>query len=334
MKTKIGISIGDINGVGPEIILKTFADKRLFSQCIPIVYGSSKVLNHYKNKLGGIDFNYVKLESADKAAPNKINIVNCIEDSVEINTGMVTEQGGKAAITALEKMVDDGLAGLLDAIVTAPIHKNAMKKAGFQYPGHTEFFTERFGQKQSLMTMVSNGLRVALVTNHIPVSAISEAVNAEQIKTKLKLLNQTLVKDFGITKPTIAVLGLNPHAGDGGAIGKEDETIIRPTIISAKKNGILASGPYPADGFFGSSHFSKFDGILAMYHDQGLVPFKALSFGNGVNFTAGLPVVRTSPDHGTAYDIAGKGIASASSFRNALFTAIDISKSRKLLKGE
>lgn len=334
MKTKIGISIGDINGVGPEIILKTFADKRLFSQCIPIVYGSSKVLNHYKNKLGGIDFNYVKLESADKAAPNKINIVNCIEDSVEINTGMVTEQGGKAAITALEKMVDDSLAGLLDAIVTAPIHKNAMKKAGFQYPGHTEFFTERFGQKQSLMTMVSNGLRVALVTNHIPVSAISEAVNAEQIKTKLKLLNQTLEKDFGITKPTIAVLGLNPHAGDGGAIGTEDETIIQPTIISAKKNGILAFGPYPADGFFGSSHFSKFDGILAMYHDQGLVPFKALSFGNGVNFTAGLPVVRTSPDHGTAYDIAGKGIASASSFRNALFTAIDISKSRKLLKGE
>jgi len=328
-KLRIGITIGDINGVGPELIIRTLKDKRVSSQFIPVIYGSSKVISYYRNIVNAQDFHPSYYEKNGRLKENTIYIKNCWEDKANIEAGTATAEGGKFAAIAMEQAVADAKEGLLDAIVTAPINKNAMAKADFGFPGHTEFLQDAFGVKESLMMMVSDGLRVALVTNHTPLKDVTSQITKEKLTSKIKVLENSLKKDFGIEKPNIAILGLNPHAGDDGTIGKEEQEILRPVIVEAKKNGQLISGPYPADGFFGSSQFQKFDAILAMYHDQGLVPFKALTFGSGVNFTAGLPIVRTSPDHGTAYDIVGKNLVELSSFRTAIFNAMDIARTRK-----
>ncbi len=326
---KIGISIGDINGVGLEVILKTLNNPDVMKICTPIIYCSSKVVSYHKNIVGLEKLHFQSNKSAERVHTGKINIVNCWQDNVNITLGRQTEESGKYAKISLEAATADLKNGLIDAIVTAPINKKAMQEAGFQHPGHTEFFTKEFNTKQSLMLMVNDELRIGLVTNHLPVSQVAENITKNQILTKLRILEKTLKVDFGIDRPTIALLGLNPHAGDGGAIGEEEAKVIRPLIIEAKKKGMMIMGPYPADGFFGSTQYQKFDGILAMYHDQGLIPFKTLSFGKGVNYTAGLPIVRTSPDHGTAYDIAGKNEADPSSFRRAMFLAIDIVRNRR-----
>ena len=331
-KLRIGITIGDINGVGPELIIRTLKDKKVASRFTPIIYGSSKVISYYRNIIGAQDFHPAYYDSKGKVKDGNIYIKNCWDSNANITIGEVTEEGGTLAALALKHAVEDAQNGLIDAIVTAPINKEAMKKSGFEYPGHTEYLANAFNAQETVMMMVADGLRVALVTNHIPVSQINEKLTREKISAKLIMLDQSLRKDFGLEKPKIAVLGLNPHAGDNGTIGTEDIDLIKPIIVEAKKSGMFVAGPYAADGFFGSSEFKKFDGVLAMYHDQGLIPFKALTFGNGVNFTAGLPIVRTSPDHGTAYDIAGKNIVDISSFRSALFQALDIAKMRQDLK--
>ncbi len=325
---KIGISLGDVNGIGPEVIIKSLSDPRMLELFTPIIYGSSKVLSYHKNTLKDCNVVFQNVMDASKAQARKINIINCWEENVNINLGKVNEEGGKYAMLALEKMAQDLKSKALDGVVTAPIHKAAMKMAGFKYPGHTEFFEKEFG-KGGLMLMVSDELRIGLVTNHIPISEVANKITKEQIISKLKVFNETLKMEFGIERPNIAVLGLNPHAGDGGAIGDQEEKIIKPAILEMKKAGMFLAGPFPADGFFGSSTFKKFDGILAMYHDQGLVALKSLSFGEGVNFTAGLDCIRTSPDHGTAFDIVGKDIADPGSFKKAIYLAMDCIKNRK-----
>lgn len=327
-KIKIGISIGDINGIGLEVILKTLIDTRINKLCTPIIYGSSKVVSYHKNIVSLPDFQYQNIKSADQVDHEKINILNCWNDTVNITLGKVNEIGGQYAFKSLEAAVKDLAAGHIDALVTAPIHKKAMQMADFPFLGHTEYITQELGGKESLMFLVSKGMKVGLVTNHTPIKDIASKITKSKILEKIKIMEETLRIDFAIEKPTIAVLGLNPHAGDEGVIGEEEINIIRPAIDEAKKKGILAFGPFPADGFFGSGQYNKYDAVLAMYHDQGLVPFKALSFGSGVNYTAGLRGVRTSPDHGTAFDIAGKNEAEPASFRQALFLAIDIARNR------
>lgn len=327
-KLKIGISVGDINGIGLEVILKTLSNPKILNFCTPIVYGSSKVVSYHKN-IVGIDFQFQSLRSAQQAMPDRISIVNCWQDNVNITLGKPSEISGLYAFKALEMAVKEMKHGLIDALVTAPINKHAMQMADFPFPGHTEYLTKELGAGgESLMLMASENLRIGLVTNHLPLRNVADTITKNLITKKLLILHDTLRIDFDIEKPTIAILGLNPHAGDDGVLGNEEENLIRPVIHDAKEKGILAMGPFPADGFFGSGQYRKFDAILAMYHDQGLIPFKALSFGSGVNFTAGLDYVRTSPDHGTAYDIAGKNEADSSSFREALFLAIDIAKNR------
>jgi 4-hydroxythreonine-4-phosphate dehydrogenase len=327
-KLKIGITIGDINGIGLEIILKTLSNPKMLDFCTPVVYGSSKVVSYHKN-IVGIDFPFQSTRSAQQFFADKVNIVNCWQDNVNITLGKPSELSGLYAFKALEMAVTELKHGLIDALVTAPINKHAMQLANFSFPGHTEYLTKELGNgSDSLMLMVSDNLRIGLVTNHLPLRRVAEAVTPAAVAKKLRILNETLRVDFGIAKPTIAILGLNPHAGDEGVLGDEEENILRPIVAEAKERGMLVMGPFPADGFFGSGQYKKFDAMLAMYHDQGLIPFKALSFGSGVNFTAGLDYVRTSPDHGTAYDIAGKNEADPSSFREALFTAIDIATNR------
>ncbi len=327
-KLRIGISMGDMNGIGLEVILKTLSNPKILEFCTPVVYGSSKVVSYHKN-IVNVDFQFQSTRSAQQLIPDKVNIVNCWQDNVNITLGVPSEMSGMYAFKALEWAVNELKHGLIDALVTAPINKHAMQMANFPYVGHTEYLTKELGDGgESVMLMVSDNLRIGLVTNHLPIQNVAGAIRKELIAKKLRVLNNTLRIDFGIERPTIAVLGLNPHAGDDGVIGTEEETIIRPALLDAKERGILAMGPFAADGFFGSGQYRKFDAILAMYHDQGLIPFKALSFGSGVNFTAGLDYVRTSPDHGTGYDIAGKNEADPSSFREALFMAIDIAKNR------
>ncbi len=328
-KIKIGISVGDINGVGLEVIIKSLANKQIINMCIPVIYGSSKVVSYHKNIVGVDELQFTGLSSAHKLRHDKVNVVNCWQDDVNITLGKLTEAGGKFAHISLAQATNDLQEGLIDALVTAPFNKKAMQLANFQYPGHTEYLTERFGAKESLMLMVNDDLRVGLATNHLPISQVAAAITKEQVARKLKIMNKTLKKDFGIERPTIAVLALNPHAGDDGMLGDEEEKHIRPAIIEAKKNNVIAMGPYSADGFFGSGQHKKFDAVLAMYHDQGLVAFKALSFGEGVNYTAGLSCVRTSPDHGTGYDIAGTNSANHQSFLQAMFLAIDVTRNRK-----
>ena len=326
-KLKIGISIGDINGIGLEVILKTVADARILNLCTIIIYGSSKVVSYHKN-IVQVEFPFANIRTAAEAETGKVNVVNCWQDNVNINIGKVSQESGEFAFKALETAVAALKSGEIHGLVTAPINKKAMQMAGFPFPGHTEYLTDQLGGKESLMLMVNDTLRVGLVTNHLPLSKVAENITKERILKKLRIFNETLKIDFFVERPTIALLGLNPHAGDEGAIGAEETDIIRPAIEQAKSEGILAMGPYSADAFFGNGSQKKFDGVLSMYHDQGLVAFKTLSFGEGVNYTAGLSGVRTSPDHGTALDIAGQNLADPSSFRKALYLAIDIAKNR------
>ena len=330
-KPRIGITIGDVNGIGPEVTIKALADSRLLNQFTPVIFGSTKVLSYYKKAFDIKDFDYTQYRG-DKLQHNKINVVNCWEEMIEINAGQETREAGNAALLALTTSVDYLKKDLIDAVVTAPISKNNIQSETFKFPGHTEFYTQNFEAKDSLMFLTSDGLRVGVVTGHIPLKDVSKKITKELIQQKLKIMEESLVKDFGIKKPRIAVMGLNPHAGENGLLGEEDEKIIRPAITELKNKGKLIFGPFPADGFFGKGDYKKFDGILAMYHDQGLVPFKTLAFNSGVNFTAGLPIIRTSPDHGTAFDIAGKGEADERSMREAIFMACDVYKNRQELE--
>lgn len=331
-KIRVGITQGDINGIGLEVIIKAFQDPMMYDLCLPILYGSTRAIGYHKKAIEQEDFNYQRIDSADQAHPRKFNLINCINDEPKIDLGQSTTDGGRFAHESLKAAAADLKAGKIDVVVTAPVDKHSLDLVGFGYPGQTEFFTDAFDAKESLMILVGEKLKVALVTGHVPVKDIAANLTKEKIVKKLKLFNASLKQDFGICKPKIAVLSLNPHAGDGGLIGKEDEEIIKPALQEAEKQNIFVQGPYPADGLFGSQNYAQFDGILAMYHDQGLAPFKALSFGGGVNFTAGLPVIRTSPDHGTAYDIAGKGQASPDSFRQAIYAACDIYRLRNEYK--
>ncbi|NNE30070.1 MAG: 4-hydroxythreonine-4-phosphate dehydrogenase PdxA [Saprospiraceae bacterium] len=327
-KPNIGITVGDINGISLEVILKALSHPGILNMCTPVIYGSSKVVSYHKNIIEADHINFYSVKTTDRLKWDRINVFNCWQEEVSISLGKQSEDGGKYAKISLLQAAYDLEQGNIDAVVTGPINKKAMKMAGFGYPGHTEFFSEKAGVKTSLMVMVHEDIKVALATNHVPIEEVKSTLTKAVLKEKLELFNKTLIRDFGIEKPVIAVLGLNPHAGDDGVIGNEEEEVIRPVIVQAKKNGIMAMGPYAADGFFGSGQYRKVHGILAMYHDQGLIPFKLLSFGEGVNYTAGLPFVRTSPDHGTAYDIAGKNEADGSSFRQAIFKAIDVVKNR------
>lgn len=328
-KIKIGITIGDINGIGPEVIIKALAHPKMTDYFTPVIYGSSKAIAYHKNIVKESNFTFVSVKHADNTAHNKINVFNVEDAPIDITLGEPSEQAGLLAIKALNAAVEDCKAGRIDALVTAPINKAAMQKAGFKYPGHTEFLTDVFDAPETVMTMVSDEIVVALATNHTPIKDITNELDKSKLIRKLKILTKSLKQDFAHEKPLVGVLGLNPHAGDHGVIGSEEIDFIKPALIEAKKNGVLAAGPYPADGFFGSGDFKKFKAILAMYHDQGLIPFKLISFGNGVNFTAGLPIIRTSPDHGTAYEIAGKNIANPASMRKALFTAKELFQNRK-----
>jgi 4-hydroxythreonine-4-phosphate dehydrogenase len=327
-KIRIGITLGDPNGIGPEVVIKALADNRLLNMITPVIYGSARAISFYKKQLNIEEFNYTQVRNKGQFAAKSINVVNSWEENLEIVPGKASKEAGKAAFLALKQATEELKEGVLDALVTAPIDKHSIHSEEFPFKGHTEFLTSYFGANESLMFMVSDTLRVALVTEHIAVKDIAASVTREKIESKLKLMEQSLRKDFGISKPKIAVLGLNPHAGDQGLIGTEDDQIIKPVIAELKNKGKLIYGPLPADGFFATGGHMKFDGILAMYHDQGLVPFKFIAFENGVNFTAGLPVVRTSPDHGTAYGIAGKNQADESSMREAIYRAYEIYKHR------
>ena len=326
-KIKIGITLGDINGIGTEIIIKTLNDNLITDLCTPIYYGSSKVVSFYKKTLDLPDFNFNKIRSADEANPKKNNLINIWDEELSIEPGKSNNTFGKYAYYSLKTATDDLLQGKIQALVTAPIDKKNIQSNEFNFPGHTEYLAHR-AEGNALMILSSEEMRVALVTGHIPLSEVSKKITKEAVIEKIKKLNQSLITDFSIRKPRIAVLGLNPHAGDNDLIGKEDKEMILPAIETSKSQGILAFGPFPADGFFGNMLHKKYDAVLAMYHDQGLSPFKLSSFGNGINYTAGLKIIRTSPDHGTAFDIAGKNKANENSFRQAIYTAIEIYKNR------
>ena len=329
---RVGISIGDINGIGPEVILKTFSDNRMLDFVTPVIYGSASLLSAHRKSLDLPALTHTNLEEGMEAKSKTLYIKKCWDKDPQLSIGKETPEGGEYAIKSLKAATDDLAASKIDVLVTAPINKHNVQSSEFSFPGHTEFLAKLSNVESALMLMVADKLRVAVVSGHIPLKDVARTLTKEKIVTALMQLNESLIKDFGITRPKIAVMGLNPHAGDNGVIGDEEKDIISPAIADAKGKGIMAYGPYSADGFFGSSVYTQFDGVLAMYHDQGLVPFKSLSFGNGVNFTAGLPIVRTSPDHGTGFDIAGKNEASESSFRNAVYLAVDVFKNRKIHK--
>jgi 4-hydroxythreonine-4-phosphate dehydrogenase len=329
---RVGITVGDVNGVGIEVILKTLKNHEVFENSIPIIYGSAKTISFHKKALGLDEVNFFPIKSAEEAKPKKINLINCWQEEVKINLGEQNATGGKYALKSLECATNDLTTNKIDVLVTAPINKDCVKAAGFEFPGHTEYLAHLSNTDNVLMLMVANELRVAVVTGHVPLKMVPELITKENIESKLRLFLKTLKHDFAIRKPKIAVLGLNPHAGDRGTLGNEEIDIINPVVKKLFDEGELVYGSYSADGFFGSANLKNFDGILSMYHDQGLTGFKAISFDEGVNFTAGLPIVRTSPDHGTAFDIAGKGMASERSFRNAYFLAIDVYKMRKFDK--
>ena len=328
-KLKIGISIGDINGIGLEVIIKTLSESHIYDYCTPIVYGHTKVASFHRRAINVNEFNFQVINDASQAHARKPNMINCWEEDVKIELGSVTEAGGKYAFLSLQRATNDLVNGSIDALVTAPINKDNIQSDAFNFPGHTEYLQERDGAAESLMFLVSDTLRVGVVTGHVPLVKVPESITVGKILAKLKLMDASLKKDFWIRKPRIAVLGLNPHAGDNGLIGSEEISTIIPAIEEARANDILAFGPYSADGFFANGTYMQFDAVLAMYHDQGLIPFKQIAFESGVNFTAGLNFVRTSPDHGTAYDIAGKNKASEVSFREALYAATHIVKRRR-----
>lgn len=326
-KSIIGITIGDINGINFELIFKTFSDERVLNYCTPIIYASTRVANYHKKTLGFSNFQFNVIKSAEKAQPNRVNLINAWQEEARVQLGHIKPEAGEFARKALDACINDLSMGLLDAMVTGPTHKQTF--ADTTAAGHTEYLQAYFNTPDTLMLMTHDQLKVGLVTTHIPLKQVDEAISQEAITQKLHRLNDTLVKDYQINKPKIAVLGLNPHAGDQGMIGSEEDNTITPAIEEACNNDLKAFGPFPADGFFGSKHFHHFDAILAMYHDQGLIPFKALTFGEGVNYTAGLPVVRTSPDHGPGYALAGKNQADEGSFREAVFHAVKLFKNRE-----
>jgi 4-hydroxythreonine-4-phosphate dehydrogenase len=328
-KLRIGITHGDINGIGCEVILKSLNDARMLELFTPVIYSSPKVIAYYRKALSLNNLNTHSVCSAEEAHDERINVVNCLNDEVRVEIGKSTTQGGEAAWASLQAAVSEMKNGLLNALVTAPINKYNIQSEQFRFPGHTEYLQSEFGNGNVLMLMVSDSLRMGILTGHAPLAEVPASVTRDKLMSTLHLINRTMLEDFNINRPRIAVLSLNPHAGDNGLLGREEQITIIPAIETAKKEGILAFGPYPSDGFFGSDNYRKFDVVLAMYHDQGMTAFKTLCFENGVNYTAGLPVVRTSPAHGTAYDLAGKGTASPESFRRAIYMACDIATSRK-----
>ncbi|QOD59504.1 4-hydroxythreonine-4-phosphate dehydrogenase PdxA [Polaribacter haliotis] len=325
-KIIVGISIGDLNGIGIEVILKTFQDKRMLDFCTPVLFGATKVISYHKKALS-LDIPVHGITSINQINHNKINVLNIWKEDVDLELGVSTKVSGEYAAKSLAFAMEHLKEDKINVLLTAPINKENIQSETFNFPGHTEYLEANL-EGNSLMILMTDKLRIGLITGHIPISKVAEAITPALIKEKVKIMHESLKKDFGISKPKIAVLSLNPHCGDNGVIGKEDDEIIKPTIDEIKENGTLVFGPYAADGFFGSETYKQFDGVLATYHDQGLAPFKALSFGNGVNFTAGLNKIRTSPDHGTGFDIAGKKLANPSSFTEALFAGIQIYKNR------
>lgn len=327
---RLAITHGDINGVGYEVILKTFSDSRMYEHCTPILYGSTKVASYHKKLLGQQhqEMTFSAILEAGQHKDRKFNVINLTNDEVKIDIGKSTEIAGDLSRQALDRAVEDLKKGEVDVVVTAPINKKNIQSGEFDFPGHTEYFSQQFGA-ESLMMMVCDKIRIGIMTNHLALKDVPAAITRENLLKKLHIMHDSLKRDFGIPMPKIAVLAVDPHAGDKGVIGDQDTTVVKPALDEAMEQGILAYGPYPSDGFFGSSEFSKFDGVLALYHDQGLIPFKLMSFTDGVNFTAGLPIVRTSPAHGTGYDIAGKDKASEQSFRAAVFLACKIYQNRK-----
>ncbi|MCG1037394.1 4-hydroxythreonine-4-phosphate dehydrogenase PdxA [Polaribacter sargassicola] len=329
-KIIVGISIGDLNGIGLEVVLKTFMDKRMLEFCTPVIFGSTKVVTAYK-KLLKIETQVFGISSLKQINYNRINVLNIWKEDVFIELGKATKTSGEYSAKSLEISVEYLKNESIDVLLTAPINKDTIQSDSFNFPGHTEYLESNLSGK-SLMILMTDELKIGLITGHIPISKVADSITPELIKEKVETMYTSLIEDFGINKPKIAVLSLNPHCGDNGVIGKEDDEVILPTIEEIRKTGKLVFGPYAADGFFGSETYKQFDGVLATYHDQGLAPFKALSFGKGVNFTAGLSKIRTSPDHGTGFDIAGKNLADPSSFKEALFTAIKVYKTRKEFK--
>ncbi len=328
-KIKVGISHGDINGIGYEIIIKAFSDNRINDICTPIIFGSPKVASYHKKAINANHFNPNTIKNTSETHNKKVNIINCVDENIRVELGKSTAEAGKSSFMALEEATKAVINKNIDVLVTCPINKHNIQSENFKFPGHTEYLTKASKSNESVMLMVSDLMKIGVATGHVPVNKVAENLSEELIIRKLEIINKSMIKDFGIRKPRIAVLGLNPHAGDNGLLGTEEQNIIIPAIEKAKEKDIMAFGPFPADGFFGSDNFKKFDAILAMYHDQGLIPFKALAFDSGVNYTAGLPIIRTSPAHGTAYEIAGKNVASPDSLRQALYLAVDIFKNRR-----
>lgn len=324
----VGITQGDINGIGYEVFLKAISDSQFLDLFVPVFYGSSRVAAYYRKILGLTTPTFMQVHNASEARAKRVNIVESVPDDVLVTLGAPSGDSAKAAISALDRSVADWKKGHLDAIVTLPIHKNAMRAVSFEFPGHTEYFSEVTGREAALMLFVSGKLRIGLVTQHVPLSQVPALITKDRVLSKIRELHQALQVDFGITQPRIAVLGLNPHAGEGGTLGSEELDHIEPAVLEAIGEGMRVSGAYPADGFFGVGHWKEFDGVLAMYHDQALAPFKTIAFYDGVNFSSGLPLIRTSPDHGTAYEIAGEGKASPQSFRASVYLAIDIYRNR------
>ena len=328
-KIRVAITQGDTNGVGYEVIFKVFEDPTMLELCTPIIYGSSKIAAYHKKALNK-ETNFSVINSAEEARDGRLNLLSCFEDEIKVEFGQPSEEAGGAAFKALDRAMTDFRKGLYDVLVTAPINKATIQSPGFHFPGHTEYIETSLGEgKKALMILMNDRLRVALVTTHLPIKDVATAITKESIMEKATIFHQALKRDFRICNPRIAVLALNPHAGDDGLLGTEEKNIISPAIEALAKKGIQAFGPYPADGFFGAGTFNYFDGILAMYHDQGLAPFKTIALDNGVNYTAGLPIIRTSPDHGTAYDIAGQDKADENSMRQAIYTAIDVFRNRQ-----
>lgn len=327
---KVAISHGDINGVGYEVILKTFSDARMFDHCTPVLYGSTKVASYHKKLLAPQhqEMTFAAITEANQAKDRRFNVVNIVPEEVKLDIGKSTETAGQLSRLALDRACEDLKKGDVDVLVTAPINKKNIQSKDFDFPGHTEYLSNKFEGK-SLMMMVCDRIRIGIMTNHLSISQVPSAITHELLMEKIQIMHESLKRDFGIPMPKIAVLALDPHAGDDGVIGNHDRDVVKPAIKEASDNGILCYGPYPSDGFFGSSDFTKFDGVLALYHDQGLIPFKLMSFTEGVNYTAGLPIIRTSPAHGTGYDIAGKDKASEQSFRSAVYLACNILRNRK-----
>jgi 4-hydroxythreonine-4-phosphate dehydrogenase len=323
-KPVIGVSVGDLNGIGIELIIKTFSDNRIMDFCTPIVFGSSKAINFYRKLSPDFSINYTSIKEIARALPKQLNIINVWEEDVDIQPGQMNETGGKYGVRSVQAAVNALKERTIDALITAPLHKFTMQSSDFNFTGHTPYLQQAFKADDVLMLMIAENMRVGLLTEHVAIGEVAKQITKEKIIQKINLLKNSLQKDFGIEKPKIAILGLNPHAGDEGLVGKEEKEIIRPAVLESKKNDVIVMGPYSADAFFARGHHEKFDAVLAMYHDQGLIPFKSLALGEGTNFTAGLPVIRTSPDHGTAFDIAGKNKADESSFRAAIFAAIEI----------